>query len=75
MCNLRLLLVLQYEVVTFGFLPSVAFLWFLNNVPGPYIHPKMLFKNQRKATLVNNPKVVTAFATLQYFHLVFFVVS
>jgi hypothetical protein len=28
---------LHYEVITFGLLPSVAFLWFLTNVSGPYI--------------------------------------
>ena len=28
---------LQYEVVTFGLLPSVAFLWFLTKDSGSYI--------------------------------------
>ena len=37
MCDLRLPPGLQYEVVTFGLLPSVTFLWLLTYVSGPYI--------------------------------------
>jgi hypothetical protein len=29
----------SFEVVTFGLLPSVTFLWFLTNVLGLYVHP------------------------------------
>jgi hypothetical protein len=39
MCDLRLPSGFQYEVVTFGLLPSSDFLWFLTNISGPYIRP------------------------------------
>jgi hypothetical protein len=37
LCDLRLPPDLRYEVITFGLLPSVAFLWFVTNVSGPYL--------------------------------------
>ena len=70
LCDLRLPPGLQYEVVTFGLLPSVTFFRFLTSVSGPHIcpthwtlkmgrifSPEALVKNRRKATLGNDPNV------------------
>ena len=39
LCDLRFPPGLQTVAITFGLLPSVAFLWFVTNVSGPYIRP------------------------------------
>ena len=39
LCDLRLPPGFQYEIITFGLLPSVALSRFLTNVSGPYIRP------------------------------------
>jgi hypothetical protein len=57
MCDLRLLLGLQYTVITFRLFLSMVFLWFVTNVLGPSSGSSQL--DAEDGTLGNDPKVVT----------------